>query len=282
MFEKYTEEFNRYLVDEISFYPSISNTLFESMNYSVLAGGKRFRPILMILIANAINLDYKKIFDSGIAIEFIHTFSLIHDDLPCMDDDDLRRGKPTNHIVFGEDLALLAGDGLNTYAFKFLMKTIKDNNLSIDIANIFIDSIMRMIEGQVLDMSDDDKDIDYLKRIHEHKTGALIEFSILAPLYINGSNENLIDKMRKFAYHLGLSFQIKDDILDYESDSITLGKSASDFTNNKTTYVSLLGIDKAKEYLKENIDQCLCILEENQLDTKELVYLCDYSMNREK
>jgi geranylgeranyl diphosphate synthase type II len=282
MFKSYTDEFNAYLINSLNDYQVITNDLIEAMTYSLEAGGKRFRPVLMMLVANAINLDYRKVFDSGVAIEMIHTFSLIHDDLPCMDDDDLRRGLPTNHKVYGEAVALLAGDGLNNLAYEYIYKTIEKNQLGVDLGRAFSNSIMRMIEGQVLDMDESQKTLDDLINTHRNKTGALIEFCCIAPLLIAGSEDALVTRMREFAFHFGLSFQIKDDILDVEGSVANLGKSTSDVDNNKTTYVSLLGLNQAKAYLKQSIDQCKSILNELNLDTNELIMLCDYSINREK
>jgi len=282
MFEIYTNEFNTYLLNAMNEYPKISEELIESMNYSVEAGGKRFRPVLMVLMANAIGLDYEKVFDAGVAIEMIHTFSLIHDDLPCMDDDALRRGKPTNHVVYGEALALLAGDGLNNLAYEYIYRTIENNGISVEIAREFSTAIIKMIEGQVLDMDEKVNSFELLKETHKNKTGALIEFSCIAPLLIKNESAEMIEKAREFAYHFGLSFQIKDDILDIEANIETLGKSTSDVDNNKTTYVSLLGLEQAKAYLVSSIETCKGLLKEMKLDTDELMALCDYSINREK
>lgn len=282
MFTSYTEEFNEYLLASLNDYEVITQDLIDAMSYSLKAGGKRFRPVLMILIANAINMDHKKVLDSGVAIEMIHTFSLIHDDLPCMDDDDLRRGLPTNHKVYGEAIALLAGDGLNNLAYDYIYKTIDQQHLSARLGREFTSAIMRMIEGQVLDMDQSQKSLEDLINTHRNKTGALIEFCCIAPLLIAHSDETLISKMREFAFHFGLSFQIKDDILDIEGSAAKLGKSTSDLENNKTTYVSLLGLEEAKRYLNKSIDQCKTILKELKLDTNELMMLCDYSINREK
>lgn len=264
------------------------HTVAKAMNYSIENGGKRLRPILLLMLLEAFNVPKEKGMATAVALEMIHTYSLIHDDLPAMDDDDLRRGVPTNHKVYGEAVAILAGDGLLTDAFNVLAN---DENLDVGMRLKLIRLLsaaagsMGMIEGQLLDMEAEEKsiDIDELKQLHHLKTGKLIEFACLAAGFIVEPTGKYIHRLRWFSNHLGLAFQIQDDILDVEGDVATIGKPVgSDANNGKSTYVSLLGLAGAKEMLKIEIDKALAELEALPGDTTLLKELTLYVANRDK
>ncbi len=237
------------------------NELFQSINYSVFAGGKRLRPLIMFAVSECIGLDTDKVLPFALAIEFIHTYSLIHDDLPAMDNDDLRRGKPTNHIVYGEDMAILAGDGLLNYSMEILLEnSIKNFDINTIKATkqLFNSSgVNGMILGQSLDIKNENNDtqheleLEQLKKINELKTGKLIESSFLVPAILKDSDEDLKNKLKMIANKIGLAYQIKDDLLDIYGKNI--GKNiGSDEKNCKNTYPTILGIEET-EILYEDL-----------------------------
>ena len=245
---------------EIELYKKIDNlvgiekTLHEAMKYSVKAGGKRFRPVLMLMTAKALDVSFDLVMPYAIAIEFIHTYSLIHDDLPAMDNDDYRRGKLTNHKVYGEAMAILAGDALLNLAYETLLrtsKTICDINAS-RLLSLYAGA-SGMITGQALDiLNENNKDATEkdLKNIHYNKTGKLILASILIPSCF--ASDNYFDELKNYGENLGLLFQITDDLLDVLSTFENLGKSLNkDENSNKLTFVSLYGVDGAKERAKK-------------------------------
>jgi geranylgeranyl diphosphate synthase type II len=240
--------------------------IYEAMKYSLMAGGKRIRPVLSLAVCNLLNGDKKEVIPFAGAIELIHTYSLIHDDLPCMDNDDYRRGKLTNHKVFGDAMAILAGDGLLNLAFEIMLReTMKDDNkncyrLKTAYMISMSSGIKGMIGGQVIDMESEKADISYdvLCQMHRKKTGALIRASVLAPALLFNAGKDVVAKLEVYAKNIGLAFQIKDDILDFEGDSKIVGKSTgSDTANNKSTFVSILGIEKAKELLKASVENAV-------------------------
>lgn len=225
--------------------------IFESSNYSVQAGGKRIRPIIAYGVCDMLGGDTEKVKNYACAVEFIHTYSLIHDDLPCMDNDDLRRGLPTNHKKFGEAIALLAGDSLLTYAFECASASDNKPEITLKAINAISKAagINGMIGGQVIDI-EGAKNYDELKTVHKMKTGALIRLSAYLGAITTECDEDKIKAIDKFADNLGIAFQIKDDILDVESTDEELGKPiGSDDKRGLTTYVTLFGIDGAKEKL---------------------------------
>ncbi|MFB6465871.1 polyprenyl synthetase family protein [Cytobacillus sp. Hz8] len=252
--------------------------LKDSMFYSLNAGGKRIRPLLLFATLEAFNEETEKGLLAAAAIEMIHTYSLIHDDLPCMDDDDLRRGKPTNHKVFGDAVATLAGDALLTYGFQLLAEIPvhhADANQKIALIREFAKAsgAEGMVGGQVADMEAEEKrmNLEELEYIHIHKTGKILEFSIMAGAILAKANERQMHTLSKFAYHLGLAFQIQDDILDLEGDEEIIGKPVgSDEQNHKMTYPALLSLAGAKEALSTHINQSLALLKETGLKTKLL------------
>ncbi len=228
--------------------------LKESMSYSIINGGKRVRPALLLSTYEALSdkNNYDDVWTFAIALEFIHTYSLVHDDLPAMDNDDFRRGKPTSHKVFGEDIAILSGDALLNTAFEIMGKFVESN---LTINNVKAMNIITeasgangMIMGQMLDMeyeNSSNQDVETLKIIHENKTGKLIKASILSGVILSNKLA-LINEFEKLSGYLGIAFQIQDDILDCTSTFEKLGKPIkSDIKNNKTTYVSIYGLDGA-------------------------------------
>lgn len=265
----------------------IPTELKQSMLYSLSVGGKRLRPLLVFAVLEAFGHHPQKGYKVAAALEMIHTYSLIHDDLPAMDDDELRRGKPTNHIVYGEATAILAGDSLLTHAFKVIAE---DQELTMPQRVQLILELskaagpMGMVAGQILDIEAEEHPVtlEQLKRIHIHKTGCLIEFAIVAGALISEANETTIQTLRQFAYHLGLAFQIKDDILDVEGNTELIGKKVgSDVANGKSTYVSLTSLQQAKEMLADEILAAQKLLENLPGTTELLKAITQYIQERQ-
>lgn len=260
--------------------------LKESMLYSIRAGGKRIRPLFVIAVADMFHNKQKEAYTVGAAVEMIHTYSLIHDDLPSMDNDDLRRGKPTNHVVFGEAFATLAGDALNTLAFGILARM---DNVSpekkVELINLLsiASGAEGMVGGQVLDIEGENKQLNLaeLENVHVNKTGAILRFSIEAGAVLSDASLEDRKALVEFAHHIGLAFQIQDDILDVEGTSEQLGKTAGkDEASNKSTYPSLLTIDGAKEKLNEHYNFALKALEKLSKDTTLLQDFANYIVSR--
>ncbi|RHW41123.1 polyprenyl synthetase family protein [Neobacillus notoginsengisoli] len=237
------------------------SSLKEAMAYSLEAGGKRIRPMLVFAAMDAFGKNPAHGVTTAAAIEMVHTYSLIHDDLPSMDNDDLRRGKPTNHKVFGEAMAILAGDALLTHSFE-LIGTIPDEHAGADKKIKLVTGLAKaagasgMVGGQAADMEGEDKELTLaeLESIHLNKTGRLLEFSVLAGSILSGADQEKLTILSRFAYHLGLAFQIRDDILDVEGDELALGKRVgSDTANHKSTYPRLLTLEGAKQALDHHI-----------------------------
>lgn len=249
-------EFDRYLASI-----DAPKNLKEAMRYSALNGGKRLRPMLLIAAGHLSGADAKILYPLGMAIEMIHAYSLIHDDLPAMDDDSLRRGKPTCHIQFDEATAILAGDALLTESFVILshLEGISDS-VKIKLIQLFSHSAgaSGMVGGQMMDLEGEERKItsDELVAIHRLKTGKLIKASILAGAIAGNSDEKTLMHLTEFADNIGLAFQVKDDILDVTGTSEELGKTAGkDLEQEKSTYVTLLGLEKATTILDELIDK---------------------------
>ncbi len=258
-FKQYSELVENWIKTNVRVEELPQKRLYEAMEYSLLAGGKRLRPVLSLAVCDMLKGDPNTVLPFACGIELIHTYSLIHDDLPCMDNDDYRRGKPTNHKVFGEALAVLAGDGLLNQAFEIMLnETAKDQAHCLSRAKAALviakaAGTAGMIGGQVVDMESEGKEISYelLCTMHEKKTGALIKASILAPAELLNAPEPIKNALSCYADNIGLAFQIKDDILDFEGNSDLVGKpTGSDVKNHKSTFVTALGIKKAKELLK--------------------------------
>ena len=264
-------------------------TIFEAMNYSLSAGGKRLRPILTLEACKLVGGNEKDAIPFAAAIEMIHTYSLIHDDLPALDNDDLRRGRKTNHKVYGEAMAILAGDGLLNYAYEIMLK----ESIRKDYSNKYLKAINEiakasgiygMIGGQVVDIESEGKSIsmDKLDFIHMNKTAAIIIGCMRAGAIIGGASEIQLENITKYAKNIGLSFQIVDDILDVVGDEARLGKKVgSDIDNEKSTYPSLIGLDKSKEIAKNLIEEAKLSISNIDKDSEFLNSLADYIVDRE-
>lgn len=251
------ERTERALSEYIDAWRGVPDTLRDAVRYSLFAGGKRLRPALALGAAEIISGADDAALPAACAIEMIHTYSLIHDDLPAMDNDDLRRGRPTLHKAYGEAMAILAGDALLTMAFDVLAET---NNIRV------IQEIARaagaagMIAGQVLDMQSEQRQIslEELQRLHECKTGALIRISAWSGAALAGAHEVQLEALGRFGSRLGLAFQIADDILDVTGNEEALGKPiGSDTANQKSTYPALVGLDRARELAEEAVASAL-------------------------
>lgn len=262
-------------------------TIKEAMLYSLQAGGKRIRPLLLLSTLHAFQKPVHIGMSTACALEMIHTYSLIHDDLPSMDNDDLRRGKPTNHKVFGEANAILAGDALLTYAFQVVAD---DEAISSDVKVRLISELAKaagpegMVGGQVADLEGEGKTISLqqLEYIHRHKTGKLLQYSVRAGAILGEATERQLTLLTAFADHLGLAFQIRDDILDIEGDEQKIGKKVgSDIENDKSTYPSLLTLDGAKKKLHEHMKEARTLLHEAEIDAPLLHYICDVIETRD-
>ena len=259
--------------------------LSESMIYSVMNGGKRLRPILMYMVADIFNEDYSKIEDTAAALECIHSYSLVHDDLPAMDDDTYRRGKLTTHKKFDEATAILAGDALLTYGFYVISASEKiENSGKVNIIRILSDysGINGMVGGQYVDMESENKEIsfDTLKYIHSHKTGKLLKAAVELPLEALAIEGKQKEVLLEYSELIGIAFQIKDDLLDIEGDFEKTGKESSDEKNNKTTYPKLFGLEKTKEILNDYTEKAKQLIRENFENAEILVELADYISNR--
>ncbi|MDI6813396.1 MAG: polyprenyl synthetase family protein [Desulfitobacteriaceae bacterium] len=241
--------------------------LDKSMAYSLTGSGKRIRPVLALAAAEAMGANPEHILPAAAALEMIHTYSLIHDDLPAMDDDDYRRGRLSNHKVFGEGIAILSGDALLTYAFELLAAPMQvEPRRQLQVIKEVADAAGRqgMVLGQVLDLEGEGKalGLQEIEQIHRHKTGALLRVSVRLGGILAGGSEEDIQALSRYAAALGLAFQIKDDILDLESDSLTLGKPiGSDLKRDKATYPSLLGLSGAKAELAAKIQEAIDALQ---------------------
>ncbi|KGJ50290.1 MULTISPECIES: polyprenyl synthetase family protein [Paraclostridium] len=265
------------------------NNIFDSMNYSLKAGGKRLRPILTLEACKLVGGNEKDAYPFAVAIEMIHTYSLIHDDLPALDNDDLRRGRKTNHKVYGEAMAILAGDGLLNYAYEIMLR----ESLSKGEPEKYLKAINEiakasgiygMIGGQVVDIESEGKSIDMEKLdfIHMNKTAAIIIGCMRAGAIIGGASEEELENVTKYAKNIGLSFQIVDDILDIVGDEAKLGKKVgSDIDNEKSTYPSLIGLEKSKETANKLIAEAKMSIDYINKDSEFLNNLADYIVDRE-
>ncbi|MFR3071779.1 MAG: polyprenyl synthetase family protein [Paeniclostridium sp.] len=263
-------------------------TIFEAMNYSLSAGGKRLRPILTLEACKLVGGNEKDAIPFAAAIEMIHTYSLIHDDLPALDNDDLRRGRKTNHKVYGEAMAILAGDGLLNYAYEIMLKeSIRkdDSNKYLKAINEIAKAsgIYGMIGGQVVDIESEGKSIsmDKLDFIHMNKTAAIIIGCMRAGAIIGGASEIQLENITKYAKNIGLSFQIVDDILDVVGDEAKLGKKVgSDIENHKSTYPSLIGLDESKKVATDLIKEAKDSIRKISGESRFLEDLADYIISR--
>lgn len=234
-----------------------------AMSYSLLSGGKRIRPVLLLAANEMLGGREKRALPFACALEMIHTYSLIHDDLPAMDNDTLRRGKPTNHVVYGEAVAILAGDALLNLAYEVMIsECISQGPNALFTAQHLAEAsgCRGLIGGQCLDVAATGQFTgeESLKEMHMKKTGALLKAAVLSGIALNNPSDDVIDAMRSYGYHLGMLFQITDDILDCEGSPEELGKSiGKDKEENKTTYVTLHGLDKAKNLAHDHADKAV-------------------------
>ena len=266
---------------------SLDRTVWEAMRYSLLVGGKRIRPVLTLAFAVHCGGSAQRALPFGCPGEMVHTYSLIHDDLPCMDDDDLRRGKPTNHKVFGEAMALLAGDGLLTRAFEQALAFSGPSSDAVRGASVLARcaGASGMVGGQCVDLSAQGKEVDLslLQQMDLGKTVALISAACQMGCIAAGAGDGQLEAARRYAEGLGMAFQIRDDILDVEGDAKTLGKNVGmDSARDKRNYVSLLGVEEAQRLVESYTDQAISALEAFAGDTAFLRELAVSLATREK
>ena len=262
------------------------------MKYSLSVGGKRIRPVLTLEFCRLCSGDIEKALPFAAALEMVHTYSLIHDDLPCMDNDDYRRGRKTTHIVYGEAMGILAGDGLLNYAFETALKAFEMNTDSVRVAKALSilakkAGIYGMIGGQTADIEaeniGEEVTQEHILFIHEHKTAALIQASMMIGAVLAGATEEQVEIVEKAAYDIGVAFQIQDDILDVTSTLETLGKPVgSDEKNNKTTYVTLKGLETASREQKEMSAHAIILLESLNMENQFLIELITSLITRIK
>ncbi|MEO1890941.1 MAG: farnesyl diphosphate synthase [Candidatus Thioglobus sp.] len=280
-FKDYTQRVNQHLDG----YLSSQGSLTEAMRYSVLSGGKRFRPILTYTVANAFGTDLDLVDSSACSVEFIHAYSLIHDDLPAMDDDDIRHNQPACHKQFGEAQAILAGDGLQALAFEVLTN---DDSLSTEVRIALLQALthaaFEMAEGQSIDLSVVSKiiDIETLQNMHRKKTGALLSCSVklgaLVSSQCGAEDQQILDG---FSQDIGLAYQVQDDVLDVLTPEGVLGKKQhSDTDKNKPTYPALLGLDEATKTYQQLYQQAFEKLEQLSVDASELRSLTEQLQSR--
>lgn len=265
------------------------NPLDRAMEYTLLAGGKRLRPLLTMVVVAEFGQDPEAAIPFALASEFLHTYSLIHDDLPCMDNDDMRRGKPTNHIIFGEANAILAGDALHSEAFMLLasaphdtLSATKRNQVMVE----FCEAIGKrgMVAGQVMDLAQTGQETSQtqLELLHQRKTGALLRFCVRLGAHLAGVDQSDLDALTAYAEKLGLLFQVVDDLLDEESDSTTLGKtSGKDAGQDKATFPKILGADEAHDYADTLLEEALSALEKGSRPMSLLEEIVRYVRHRD-
>jgi geranylgeranyl diphosphate synthase type II len=256
------------------------------MRYSLLAGGKRIRPVLTLATARATGENPQSVLPAAAAIELIHTYSLIHDDLPAMDDDELRRGRATSHVVYGENVAILAGDGLFAEALRIFCERQRGEPQRVLAALAELTratGVTGMVGGQYVDVTEEGLDADGLRRLHEMKTGRLIAASVGVALALAGLAERATIPYRRFATELGVLFQIVDDILDVTGSTDELGKPpGSDERHGKVTYVSLFGLDRARELAADSHAKARAALAEAEGDTRDLELITDFIHTRQR
>ena len=285
--DQYRERVNSCLDSYLSSIPSSSNSdiqLSAIMKYSVLAGGKRFRPILTYTVSCLYDPKIQKADSSACAIELIHIYSLIHDDLPAMDDDDIRHNQPANHKVFGEAQAILAGDGLQALAFRIISSDpLVDNDIKIKLLNLLSTSSYAMAEGQSIDLSVVSKkvDLNILEQMHKKKTGALLNCSIKFGALLNNASEDDLSILELFANHLGLAYQIQDDVLDVTTSDEVLGKRQnSDAMKRKPSYPSIIGLDESIKTFENLYQSALEELSHLSVDSEPLRLLTKRLISR--
>ena len=278
-------------LDKILQNPSNPSRLMKAIHYSLMANGKRLRPVLCIAAAEVVGGQTKDVLKAACALEMIHTYSLIHDDLPAMDNDDVRRGKPTCHIAFDEASAILAGDALLTLAFQ-LLSAVEISNGSqaltwLRVIHRIADAAgyRGMIAGQMKDIASENNllTLEELEELHALKTGALIEASVYSGATIGGGREEQIDQLGNYAKNIGLAFQIKDDILNVEGDPALLGKAVgTDKIRQKNTYPFLMGLEKSKSFAEELVIRALQAIEPFDDKADPLRAIANYIVRRKR
>ena len=296
MLREYLEEKKKIVEDSLielleNYRGKYPEKLAEAMEYAVMNGGKRIRPILMYMICDLFEKNncksYDKIKEIAVALEFIHCYSLVHDDLPAMDNDDYRRGKLTVHKKYNEAIGILVGDVLLTEAFGIIAnsKSLGDKN-KVEIISKLSEyaGFFGMVGGQFVDMESENKkvEIDTLKYIHAHKTGKLLTAAIELPMIALDIEGKKREKMVEYSKLLGIAFQIKDDILDIEGNFEEIGKKSNDVQNEKTTYPSIFGLEKSKKLLQEYLEKAKKIIEDEFEGNQLFLELTDYFGNRKK
>ncbi|OGC32868.1 hypothetical protein A3J90_03885 [candidate division WOR-1 bacterium RIFOXYC2_FULL_37_10] len=279
MDNKFSRKIDKHLK---KYLPKDNSDLSSAMKYSTMIGGKRFRPYLCLEACKICGGNQNDAIPAACAIEMIHTFTLIHDDLPCMDNSDLRRGKPACHKVFGEDIALLAGDALNTLAFQIIAKYYEPAKAAQVVVELSR-ALINVVKGQVIDIQSEGKKIslEKLKKMHLLKTAALIGISLKIGAILANAGDNQLKSLSKYGQHLGLAFQIADDILDATSDSKIIGKPVgADEKNLKSTYVSILGLEKAGEFADLNSKKAKKALSRFGKKADNLIRVSDFAVNR--
>ena len=274
-----------YLREALPETPCSQARLYDAMRYSLLAGGKRVRPVLTLLFCRAAGGDAEAALPFGCGVEMLHTYSLIHDDLPCMDNDALRRGKPTNHVVYGECLAVLAGDALQAAAFEQILSAPLPGEVRAQAALELARGAGKdgMCAGQTLDMEGEGRtlSLEELTRIHRHKTGALLEAACVLGVLAAGGTPAQLAAARAYAGEIGLAFQIRDDLLDCISTTQQLGKPVgSDAENEKTTYVTLLGVEGSKRQVEAHTRAAQAALREAFPEETLLIEFADWLAGR--
>ena len=282
----YKEIVENWIVDYFEKKPKENRPYFEPMEYSLNVGGKRVRPILMILTYLLYKDKLEEVLPFAASMEMIHTYSLIHDDLPSMDNDTLRRGKNTNHIEYGEARAILAGDGLlNEAMIIMLNECLSLEERKIKAANIIAKAAGAegMILGQIIDIESENKKIseETLLKMHRNKTGELIKASILSGAILGEASKRDLELLCEYGEKLGLAFQIKDDILDVTGDEKLAGKSLSDKDNDKTTFVTMYGLEKCKVLCEEITNDCFALLQKLYKSTELLKKLTEFLLERQ-
>ena len=296
MLQKYLKEKKKAVEDNLiellgNYRGKYPEKLAEAMEYAVMNGGKRIRPILMYMICDLFEKNncksYDKIKEIAAALEFIHCYSLVHDDLPAMDNDDYRRGKLTVHKKYNEAIGVLVGDALLTEAFGIITnsKKLEDKNKTKIISKLSkYAGFFGMVGGQFVDMESENKqvEIDTLKYIHAHKTGKLLTAAIELPMIALDIESEKRKKMVEYSKLLGIAFQIKDDILDIEGNFEEIGKKSNDVENEKTTYPSIFGLDESRRLLQEYLEKARKIIVDDFNGNQLFLELTDYFGNRKK
>ena len=283
----YQQRVNDFLSQQLSNIPVNDQRLHQAMEYGLLLGGKRVRPFLVYAVGEMLSAPLSQLDHGAGSVEAIHAYSLIHDDLPAMDNDDLRRGQPTCHIQFDHATAILAGDALQTFAFELLSDAPLPATAKIKLIQVLAKSsgYQGMCGGQALDIAATDNQVDlaHLQQIHHHKTGALIHAAVEIGAIIGQANDLELKLLRQFSAAIGLAFQVQDDILDVIGDTKTLGKpQGSDIELNKSTYPALLGLEQAQSKAQQLIDDALHALDALPYNSQQLKDFSRYIITRNR